>query len=402
MSNLDKADIRKKFKKEIKDDRYIIGISVGAGISALNAVKGGADIILALNSGKYRQMGLSSLAGYLANSNSNNMVMEFGSKELIPLIKNVPIIFGLNATDPMINLRTYIKNIKNAGFHGINNYPTIGLIDGTIGNHLEINGISYDQEVEAIYLANKIDLFTIAFVFNVEQAKKMIQAGADMICVHLGLTRGGNLGAKQALSLVSAKNLTNDIFQVIDKEDRYIFKTIYGGPIQQEADVQFMYKNTTTMGYIGGSIFDRIPYEDAITRKTLEFKHVNRMNDPVLDTIELQYHHTYEYINFVKEYISKHYSEQINLSDLAQILHLSQSYLSRIFKENVGTNFTDYLITFRLDKFINIVTTFSNISNEEASRNVGYDNYSNFSKIFKKRYGQSPKNYRMSSNDKMK
>lgn len=150
-----------------------------------------------LNSGRFRQMGRSSLAGFLPFYNSNDMVMEFASREIIPLVRDMPIIFGFNATDPTKDMESYIDEIKSRGFSGINNYPTVGLIDGELSKALEENGCHYLIEVEAIRIAHQKDMFTVAFVFNDMQAAQMIEAGADVICVHLGLTGGGLLGAKK-------------------------------------------------------------------------------------------------------------------------------------------------------------------------------------------------------------
>src|SRR5699024_11544231 len=180
-------------KKQIKIDRHIIGVAAGSGLTAKYAEAGGADFILALSSGYFRQKGVSSLAGYLPVANSNDVVMNFASMEIIPAIKEIPVVFGLSATDPMINLENYIKIIKESGFAGINNYPTIGLIDGDCRDALEAEGITYEKEVEAIKTASGLGLFTIAFVFNTSQAIDMVKAGADVICVHIGLPTGGVL-----------------------------------------------------------------------------------------------------------------------------------------------------------------------------------------------------------------
>ncbi|MDP2814106.1 MAG: phosphoenolpyruvate hydrolase family protein, partial [Erysipelotrichaceae bacterium] len=161
-----KAQILDRLLSQISQRRHIIGVAVGAGISAKYAEKGGADLLLALNSGRFRQMGVGSLAGLLPFANSNQMVMDFGSKEIIPVVKNTPVIFGLCATDPTIDLERFIDQIISHGFSGINNYPSVGIIGGLLREALEEEGMSFQREVEAISIASKKGVFTIAFVFN--------------------------------------------------------------------------------------------------------------------------------------------------------------------------------------------------------------------------------------------
>ena len=224
-----------KLKKSINLDNYIIGSVIGSGISFLNSVNAGVDFTIVLSSGKYRQMGRGSLSSFLCYENSNDLVMNIGKREILPLSKNIPIFFGLNATDPTKDLYSYIKEIKEVGFSGINNFPSVGLIDGKFSEALEERGISYEREIEAIRIANFLNLFTIAFVFNEKQAIDMINAGADVICVHFGLTMGGYVGAKKAISLKKARNISQRIFNICDKvKTRKIIKMVYGGPIQSD------------------------------------------------------------------------------------------------------------------------------------------------------------------------
>lgn len=189
--------ITKKIRRELIAGNRLLGVATGSGMSASQVQKGGADFILALNSGRFRVRGRSSLAGFLPFENSNQEVLNFATKEILPLLQHTPIIFGLNATDPTIDLVNFIGTIKSNGFSGVNNYPTVGLLDGQFSEALEESGCSYQLEVEAIKLAHDQKLFTIAFVFNQEQARQMTEVGADVICFHCGLTRGGKLGAKK-------------------------------------------------------------------------------------------------------------------------------------------------------------------------------------------------------------
>lgn len=391
--HFEKDQIIKQLKKQIKINRHIIGVAAGSGLTAKYAEEGGADLILALSSGLFRQKGLSSLAAYLSFVNSNDTVMEFGLKELLPRINKIPVIFGLMATDPSIHLEKFIQQVKEKGFAGINNYPTVGLIDGKYREALEEQGISYKQEVESISIANKFGLLTVAFVFNKEQAIQMVDAGADVVCVHLGLTTGGKLGSKHIQSLQSAKILAQEIFDVVTERNPDIIKMVYGGPVNKPVDVQFIYDGTNIDGYIGGSVFERIPAEQVVLQVTESFKKTNEVKyDELIEKIISGFTTTDDYIDFIKRYISLHYKDEISLNEISEILHVSRSYLSTLFKKNVGVSFTDYLIDFRLNRALEIYQE-KKLPLTIVAELVGYQNYSQFSKIFKKRKGMSPREF---------
>ncbi len=391
--HFEKDQVIKQLKKQIKINRHIIGVAAGSGLTAKYAEEGGADLILALSSGLFRQKGLSSLAAYLPFVNSNDTVMEFGLKELLPRINKIPVIFGLMATDPSIHLEKFVQQVKEKGFAGINNYPTVGLIDGKYREALEEQGISYKQEVESIYLANKFGLLTVAFVFNKEQAIQMVDAGADVICVHLGLTTGGKLGSKHIQSLQTAKTLAQQIFDVVTERNPDIIKMVYGGPVNKPVDVQFIYDGTNIDGYIGGSVFERIPAEQVVLQVTESFKKTNEVKyDELIEKIISGFTTTDDYIDFIKRYISLHYKDEISLNEISEILHVSRSYLSTLFKKNVGVSFTDYLIDFRLNRALEIYQE-KKLPLTIVAELVGYQNYSQFSKIFKKRKGMSPREF---------
>ena len=391
--HFEKDQIIKQLKKQIKINRHIIGVAAGSGLTAKYAEEGGADLILALSSGLFRQKGLSSLAAYLSFVNSNDTVMEFGLKELLPRINKIPVIFGLMATDPSIHLEKFIQQVKEKGFAGINNYPTVGLIDGKYREALEEQGISYKQEVESISIANKFGLLTVAFVFNKEQAIQMVDAGADVICVHLGLTTGGKLGSKHIQSLQSAKTLAQEIFDVVTERNPDIIKMVYGGPVNKPVDVQFIYDGTNIDGYIGGSVFERIPAEQVVLQVTESFKKTNEVRyDELIEKIISGFTTSDDYIDFIKRYISLHYKDEISLNEISEILHVSRSHLSTLFKKNVGVSFTDYLIDFRLNRALEIYQE-KKLPLTIVAELVGYQNYSQFSKIFKKRKGKSPREF---------
>lgn len=383
-----------KLQTQIRIAGHIIGVAAGAGITAKYAAKGGADLLLALNAGRFRQMGQSSLAAWLPYGNCNSQVMEFGTREILPAAKDIPVIFGLNATDPTINLEEYIEEIQRHGFSGINNFPTVGMFDGQFRQALEEEGISFQQEIDAIRLAHDKGLFTVAFVFDRQQAVSMLDAGADILCAHLGLTKGGFIGAKKVLSLQAAKVVADDIFQACDEIKKGAIKMIYGGPVKTPLDLQFMYNNTETMGYIGGSSFERIPSEDAITNITRAFKHTGGLeHDQLLAKMMEGVKHHYDYVEFVKEYVSINYMHEILFSDLAQVAHISRSHLSTLFKKEVGQTFPEYVTQFRISKAKELLKT-PKLKLHEIATMTGYKDYAHFSRVFKKRIGLSPDHYR--------
>lgn len=391
---LHREEILNKLKSQIRIAGHIIGVAAGAGITAKYAIKGGTDILLALNSGRFRQMGQSSMAGWLPYANSNQMVMDFGVREIIPVAKEIPVIFGINATDPTIELDHFIDSISKKGFAGINNFPTVGMFDGQFREALEECGITFQKEVEAIRIASQKNLFTAAFVFTPQQAQDMLRAGADLICAHLGLTKGGYIGAKKVLSLQSAKIIADNIFLACDTITDDVIKMIYGGPVKTPIDLQFMYNNTATMGYIGGSSFERIPSEDAITNTTRAFKQTGYINQDELlvKMIEGVKQH-YDYVEFIKEYIAVNYMREILFSDLAKVAHLSRSHLSALFKKEVGRTFPEYLAQFRISKAKEIMKI-RNIKLHEVAGMTGFKDYGHFSKVFKKITGMPPETYK--------
>lgn len=386
-----RTEIISKLKKQVDGKSKIIGVATCSGMTAKYVQTGGADIILALNSSKFRQMGRSSLAGYLPFSNSNDLVMNEASREVLPISKNIPVIFGLNASDPTKNMDEYIEYIKNIGFSGINNYPTVGLLDGKFREYLEENNLGYEKEVEAISIAKQKDLFTLAFVFDDLQALKMLEAGADAICVHLGFTQGGLLGAKKLLSLDEARIKAERILNICDEYNPYTIKLIYGGPIKNPIDVEYMFNNNSKiMGYIGGSSFERIPSEKAIINITKAFKKFDisseeELMSKMMDGVSKHY----DYTEFVKEYVAQNYMHKISFLELAKVAHVSRGYLSSLFKKDVGCGFPEYLVKFRINKAAEILRK-ENVSLTEVANMVGYKDYAQFSKMFKKYKGHPP------------
>ena len=380
-----------KLRKEIDAENHLIAVASGTGLTAKYAIQGGADFLLALNSGIFRGMGRGSLGGLLPYANSNDMVYEFGVRELIPLVGDFPVVFGLNATDPTRDMAAYLDEIRQSGFIGINNYPTIGLIDGKFREALEENGSAFEHEVEVFRMAHELGMVTVAFVFDENQAGAMLDAGTDILCVHLGLTQGGMLGAAKALSLVASKDRIEAIYALCDRQRPEVIKMLYGGPVKTPVDVQYMYQNTSAHGYIGGSAFDRIPTEKSLMNITKAFKTTDDIDESDLMSKMLNgITKYYDYTGFIKEYVKENYMNEISFLDLAKVCHVSRSHLSAQFKKEVGCSFPEYLVNFRIHKAAKLLKE-ENLRVSEVAELVGYQDVAHFSKIFKKYMGVSPK-----------
>jgi len=370
---------------------HLIGVAAGSGLTAKYAVLGGCDMLLALSSGRYRTMGVGSLAGFLCYANSNDMVMEFARKELLRYTDSTPVFFGLNAADPSREMYQYIREIRDAGFTGIVNYPTIGMIDGRFREALEEAGPGYGQEVEAISFAHYSGLLTLAFVFNAEQARRMTRAGADIICAHFGLTGGGCAGAEKVLTLEKARLTACEIFSAVEGENSGALRVMYGGPVKSPIDAEYMYQGCGSQGYIGGSVFERIPIEAALLQVMKEYRSKTQIvPSNRLERILHAAHGHYNYVDFVLEYINESYMHEIHLSSLARSMHISPSYLSTLFRRSVGKSFRQYLVDLRMKKAEELIRTRS-YPLVRVAQMVGYKDYATFSKMYKKVAGFPPR-----------
>lgn len=272
-----KEAIEKMIRNSLKMNKPVIGVSVGSGLFAKQAIKGGADFLLALSAGRFRAAGIPSIGCMMPYSNSNELVFDFSSREILPKLKDKAVICGINATDPNYTHDDLIRKVKDMGFSGVNNFPTIGLIDGQLREWLEENGLGYQQEIDFMKKAVESNLFTIAFVFNEEQAREMTKVGVDVICAHFGWTRGGEKSGKVFSTINDCLEMTDSIFCAVDEINPSAFKMIYGGPVNTPEDAYYFYKNSQTIGYIGGSSFERIPTELAITETTDKFKNYYKL-----------------------------------------------------------------------------------------------------------------------------
>ncbi|MFS4413059.1 phosphoenolpyruvate hydrolase family protein [Providencia sp. T47] len=271
-----RTDLLKKFRDMIARGEPIIGGGAGTGLSAKCEEAGGIDLIVIYNSGRYRMAGRGSLAGLLAYGNANEIVMDM-AKEVLPVVKQTPVLAGVNGTDPFCQFDKFIDDIKATGFAGVQNFPTVGLIDGNFRANLEETGMGYGLEVEMIRLAHEKDLLTTPYVFSAEDAIAMTQAGADIIVPHMGLTTGGNIGAETALTLKDCVPLINEWAKAAKAVREDVIVLCHGGPIATPEDAEYILANCPDChGFYGASSMERLPTEVALTATTQKFKSITR------------------------------------------------------------------------------------------------------------------------------
>ncbi len=252
----------------------IIGGGAGTGLSAKCEAAGGIDLIVIYNSGRYRMAGRGSLSGLLAYGNANDVVMEM-AREILPVVPDTPVLAGVNGTDPFCVMDHFLDQLKGMGFSGVQNFPTVGLIDGTFRANLEETGMSYGLEIDMIRAAHEKDLFTTPYVFNADEAVAMAGAGADIIVCHLGLTTGGAIGAETALKLEDCPALVNDWAEAALRVNPDVIVLVHGGPVSMPDDAEYVLQNTDNChGFYGASSMERLPTEIALTEQTRSFKSI--------------------------------------------------------------------------------------------------------------------------------
>lgn len=276
MTRFDKRALLKRFRAMIAKGEPIVGGGAGTGLSAKCEEAGGIDLIVIYNSGRYRMAGRGSLSGLMPYGDANAIVMEMAA-EVLPVVKNTPVIAGICGTDPFRRMDVFLDEVQRLGFSGVQNFPTVGLIDGTFRANLEATGMGYGLEVEMIALANAKGLLTTPYVFCEDDARAMAKAGADIIVCHLGLTTGGSIGAGTALKLKDCPVLVESWAKaaLAVKKDAIIL--VHGGPVAEPADAEFIMKNTVNChGFYGASSMERLPVEVAIHDQTRAFKQIGR------------------------------------------------------------------------------------------------------------------------------
>ncbi|MFZ5965866.1 MAG: phosphoenolpyruvate hydrolase family protein [Bacillota bacterium] len=267
-----RKEIADRLKQQIEAGKPIVGAGAGTGISAKSAESGGVDLIIIYNSGRYRMAGRGSLAGLMPYGDANKIVVEMAS-EVLPVVKNTPILAGVCGTDPFRMMDVFLKELKNMGFSGVQNFPTVGLIDGIYRANLEETGMGYDLEVDMIRKAHEIGLFTTPYVFNEEDAKKMTSAGADVLVAHMGLTTKGSIGAETALTMDDCVKRIQAIHDAGKSINPDIMVICHGGPIAEPEDAQYVLDRTKgVVGFFGASSIERLPTEIAIKNQVASFK----------------------------------------------------------------------------------------------------------------------------------
>ncbi len=259
-----RKEILKTLRAKVKTGRPIIGGGAGTGISAKCEEAGGIDLIVIYNSGRYRMAGRGSLAGLLAYGNANEIVQEMG-REVLPVVKHTPVLAGVNGTDPFVNFDFLLDDLVRQGFAGIQNFPTVGLIDGIFRQNLEETGMSYDLEVELVRSAREKNLLTTPYVFTPENAEAMSRAGADLLVCHMGLTTSGSIGAKTSKTLEDCVPIINEMVQAARSVREDILILCHGGPIAMPSDAAYIIEQCPYIaGFYGASSMERLPTEKAI------------------------------------------------------------------------------------------------------------------------------------------
>jgi predicted TIM-barrel enzyme len=271
-----RLQVHERLRRIIDEGRPIIGAGAGTGISAKFEEAGGVDLIIIYNSGRYRMAGRGSLSGLMPYGDANAIVMEMAN-EVLTIVNHTPVLAGICGTDPFRQMPLFLKQVVEAGFSGIQNFPTVGLIDGLFRQNLEETGMGYGLEVDMIRLARQMNLFTTPYCFNPDDAVLMTEAGADMIVAHLGLTTKGSIGASTAVTLEEAPKRVQAIADAAKRVRKDVMVLCHGGPISEPEDAEYVLNRTEGVhGFYGASSMERLPVELAITKTMKAYKAIQR------------------------------------------------------------------------------------------------------------------------------
>jgi predicted TIM-barrel enzyme len=261
-----------RLRRQVAEGRPIIGAGAGTGLSAKCAEAGGGDLIIIYNSGRYRMAGRGSLAGLMPYGDANAIVVEMAA-EVLPIVRETPVLAGVCGTDPFRLMAVFLRQIREVGFSGVQNFPTVGLIDGIFRQNLEETGMGFDLEIEMIRDAHELDLLTCPYVFDAEQARRMAEAGADVLVPHMGLTTKGTIGAYTAKTLDECVELIQEMHDAAKEVNPEILVLCHGGPIAEPEDAAYVLERTTgVVGFFGASSMERLPTEVAMTENMKRFK----------------------------------------------------------------------------------------------------------------------------------
>lgn len=261
-----------RLQRSIREGKAIIGAGAGTGLSAKCAEGGGADLIIIYNSGRYRMGGRGSLAGLLPYGDANAIVVEMAG-EVLPIVRSTPVLAGVCGTDPFRLMPVFLNQLKEMGFTGVQNFPTVGLFDGVFRQNIEDTGMGFGLEVDMIRAARQVDLLTCPYVFNEGEATEMARAGADVLVPHMGLTTKGSIGAKTAVTLADSVRLVQAMHDAAKRVNRDVIVLCHGGPIAEPDDARYVLEHTSGVaGFFGASSMERLPTERAITEQIRQFK----------------------------------------------------------------------------------------------------------------------------------
>jgi len=271
-----RKEVVDRLRATLKRGEPIIAAGAGTGISAKFIEKGGADLIIIYNSGRFRMAGRGSTCGLMAYGDANAIAMEIGEHEVLPVVEEIPVICGVHGSDPRRRMWHWLLQVKAMGFSGVNNFPTHCIVDGHFRQVLEETGMSFQKEVEMIALARKMDLFSIVYVAKPEEGADMARAGADAIIAHVGTTVGGSIGVKGAVCTIEdAATRTQEIIEAARKVRKDIFFLSHGGPISTPEDAAYINSHTDAVGFVGASSLERLAVEDSLTQLTKRFKKIS-------------------------------------------------------------------------------------------------------------------------------
>jgi len=269
---MSRTQILERFRAQIAAGHPIVGGGAGTGITAKSAEAGGIDLLVIYNSGRFRMAGRGSLSGLLAYGDANAIVMEMAA-EVLPVVKRTPVLAGVNGTDPFRVMPYFLKQVKEIGFAGVQNFPTVGLIDGVFRANLEETGMGFGLEIDMIRMAHEMDLLTTPYAFDADQARELAKAGADILVPHMGLTTSGTIGAQTALTLEQAAVRVQELADAAKAVNPDILCLCHGGPIANPPDAQYILDHTEgIVGFYGASSIERFPAEVGIRKQTEEFK----------------------------------------------------------------------------------------------------------------------------------
>ena len=270
-----RTEVVERLRDTMSKGKPIIAAGAGTGISAKFIERGGADLVIVYNSGRFRMAGHGSTAGMMAYGDANAVAMEIGEYEVLPVVEEIPVICGVHATDPRRRMWHWLGKVKDMGFSGINNFPTHTIIDGKFRQILEETGMSVKKEFETVALARKMDMFTIVYVGSPDESKAMAEAGADVIIAHVGTTVGGSIGVTNAtMSLPEAAQITQGIIDAAKSVRKDLIFLSHGGPINTPEDAAFINEHTDTDGFVGASSLERMAVEQSLTDLTQRFKQI--------------------------------------------------------------------------------------------------------------------------------